>query len=149
VRRVALAVVGVTLAVEAGTAAAQSASGAPAPADYRVDCSSSVADRASCRADLATYIGWRVFIDKCAGCHGADAHGSAFAPDLLRRVASLRRRDFFAALDDGYLGQSSTEPPRGRDPDVAPYYEELWSYLSARRDGALPAGPVERLERER
>ena len=38
-------------------------------------------------------------------------------------------------------------PPRGRDPNVAPYYDELWSFLRARVTGALPPGPVERLPR--
>jgi hypothetical protein len=57
----------------------------------------------------------------------------------------MQQPDFFAALDRGYLGSRSTMPPRGRDPNVAPYYDELWAYLLARREGALPAGTVERL----
>jgi cytochrome c5 len=108
---------------------------------YRVECS----ELEPCRADLATFIGWRVFVAQCATCHAADARGSRFAPDLLERMRNMTRRGFFAALDEGYLGPQSTMPPRGRDPDVAPYYDELWSFLRARSAGALPPGPVERL----
>jgi mono/diheme cytochrome c family protein len=111
-----------------------------APA-YRVDCVAG----AACRADLATYIGWRVFQAQCATCHAADARGSTFAPDLTLRMSGMEQRDFFAALDHGYFGPQSTMPPRGRDPNVAPYYDELWSYLRARIAGDLPPGPVTRL----
>jgi mono/diheme cytochrome c family protein len=110
-------------------------------AAYRVECAAG----AECRADLATYIGWRVFQAQCATCHAADARGSTFAPDLTLRMAGMTQRDFFAALDNGYFGRGSTMAPRGRDPNVAPYYDELWSYLRARIAGALPAGPVARL----
>jgi mono/diheme cytochrome c family protein len=122
--------------------AAQSpATGATAP--YRIECPTDAA--AGCRADLATYIGWRVFQAQCATCHAADAQGSSFAPDLTERMRGMQQPDFFAALDRGYLGSRSTMPPRGRDPNVAPYYDELWAYLLARREGALPAGTVERI----
>jgi hypothetical protein len=117
--------------------------GADAP-PYRVECSSG----GECRADLATYIGWRVFQAQCATCHAADARGSSFAPDLTLRLADMTQREFFAALDDGYFGPRSNMPPRGRDPDVAPYYDELWSYLKARIAGELGAGPVTRLPDE-
>ena len=120
--------------------AAQSVSGEP-DAPYRVEC----AAPAPCRADLATYIGWRVFQAQCATCHAADARGSSFAPDLMLRMSAMTQRQFFAALDQGYFGSQSSMPPRGRDPNVAPYYDELWSYLRARIEGALPAGAVERL----
>jgi hypothetical protein len=60
-------------------------------------------------------------------------------------MADMTQREFFAALDDGYFGSRSTMPPRGRDPDVAPYYDEIWSFLRARISGDLPAGPVTRL----
>jgi hypothetical protein len=109
---------------------------------YRIECAPAPAE--SCHADLATYIGWRVFQAQCATCHAADARGSSFAPDLTLRMTGMTQRQFFAALDQGYFGPQSSMPPRGRDPNVAPYYDELWSYLAARRDGALPARSVER-----
>jgi mono/diheme cytochrome c family protein len=99
---------------------------------------------AVCRADLPTYIGWRVFQAQCSTCHAPDAQGSSFAPDLTERLRGFEQRDFFRVLDRGYFGPDSEMPPRGRDPNVSPYYEELWAYLTARRDGRLPAGPVER-----
>jgi len=122
--------------------AAQLASGGAA-APYRIECAPAPA--AVCRADLATYIGWRVFQAQCATCHAADVRGSSFAPDLTVRMSNMTQREFFAALDQGYFGPQSSMPPRGRDPNVAPYYDELWSFLLARLAGDLPAGPVERL----
>jgi len=113
----------------------------PTPS-YRVQCEP---DAGFCRADIATYIGWRVFQAQCASCHAADARGSSYAPDLTDRLRSMEQREFFSALDRGYLGQRSTMPPRGRDPNVAPYYDELWAFLTARRDGRLPPGRVEPL----
>ena len=124
--------------------AAQSVASDAAAARYRVECAAAPAASA-CRVDLATYIGWRVFQAQCATCHAADARGSSFAPDLTLRMSAMTQRQFFAALDQGYFGSQSTMPPRGRDPNVAPYYDELWSYLSARVTGALPPGTVERL----
>jgi hypothetical protein len=120
---------------------AQSVSG-EGTVPYRIECPSAPAE--SCHADLATYIGWRVFQAQCATCHAADARGSSFAPDLTLRMTGMTQRQFFAALDQGYFGPQSSMPPRGRDPNVAPYYDELWSFLMARRDGALPARAVER-----
>ena len=126
-------------ALDVTVGAAQSSHDEERP--YRVDC----APDEPCRADLATYIGWRVFQAQCATCHAADVRGSSFAPDLTLRMSRMTRRDFFAALDRGYLGSQSTMPPRGRDPNVAPYYDELWSFLRARISGELPAGPLTRL----
>ncbi len=111
---------------------------------YRVECTSSE----GCRVDLATYIGWRVFQAQCSTCHAADVRGSSFAPDLTLRMSDMTQREFFAALDHGYFGPQSTMPPRGRDPNVAPYYDELWSFLRARIVGHLPPGPVTRLPEE-
>jgi mono/diheme cytochrome c family protein len=139
VRNAALAVFCAALGTTTG--AAQSVSGAATDAPYRVEC----APAGPCRADLATYIGWRVFQAQCATCHGADARGSSFAPDLTLRMSGMAERDFVAALDKGYLGPQSAMPPRGRDPNVAPYYDELWAFLRARVTGDLPGGPVERL----
>jgi cytochrome c5 len=136
-----LAILCAALAPHGG--AAQSVSSEAAP--YRVECAE---PGVPCRADLATYIGWRVFQAQCATCHAADVRGSSFAPDLVMRMTGMTQRTFFAALDQGYFGPRSAMPPRGRDPNVAPYYDELWSFLRARVTGDLPAGPVERLPTE-
>jgi cytochrome c5 len=79
-------------------------------AEYRVECVAG----AACRADLATYIGWRVFQAQCATCHAADIRGSSFAPDLALRMSGMTQRQFFAALDHGYFGPESSMPSSGR-----------------------------------
>jgi cytochrome c5 len=125
----------------AGTALSQEAQ------TPRIECAPEGASTsgAVCRVDVATYVGWRVFNAQCASCHAQDAVGSSFAPDLSRRMAGMSARDFFRALDDGYLGPAEAMPPRGANPDVSRYYQELWTYLSARARGDLPAGPLARL----
>jgi len=138
VRRVVSTLV-LCAALDPTVGAAQPSADAASP--LRVEC----ATDQPCRVDLATYIGWRVFQAQCATCHAADVRGSNFAPDLTLRMSGMTQRDFFAALDRGYFGATSTMPPRGRDPNVAPYYDELWSFLRARITGELRAGPVTRL----
>jgi len=139
--RVRSAVWAMALCAALGSTAGAAQSSSTAERPYRIECSPG----AQCRADLATYIGWRVFQAQCATCHAADARGSSFAPDLTLRMGDMTQREFFAALDSGYFGARSTMPPRGRDPNVAPYYDELWSFLRARIAGELPPGPVARL----
>jgi mono/diheme cytochrome c family protein len=140
--RTVVALIALCAALGCRAGAAQPAS-EQAAAPYRIECPP--APVAGCRVDLATYIGWRVFQAQCATCHAADVRGSSFAPDLTLRMSNMTQREFFAALDQGYFGPQSSMPPRGRDPNVAPYYDELWSFLSARTSGDLPAGPLERL----
>jgi mono/diheme cytochrome c family protein len=139
VRR-ALSTLALCAALDVTVGAAQPSADEARP--YRVECT---APEQACRVDLATYIGWRVFQAQCATCHAADARGSSYAPDLTLRMSGMTQRDFFAALDRGYFGSASTMPARGRDPNIAPYYDELWSFLRARVSGDLPAGPVARL----
>ena len=50
------------------------------------------------KAPGSSYTGWRVFQDKCAGCHGADATGTSRAPDLLLRVGAMASRRFVAIV---------------------------------------------------
>lgn len=127
--------------------AAQSALVGGAPAGKaKIECAE--ADSASvpvCAVDTATYVGWRVYHAQCAECHGADALGSSFAPNLTLRMRGMTSREFFAALDRGYMGPNDPAPPRGRNPDVARYYNELWAYLAARVSGELPVATLDRL----
>ena len=115
----------------------------------RIECGSDAAPGgAVCSVDARLYVGWRVFHAQCAACHAQDAVGSSFAPDLTRRIREMDEREFFKALDDGYLGPHAASPPRGSHPDVARYYNELWGYLSARARGDLPPGTLTRLPNE-
>src|SRR5512133_1003865 len=42
----------------------------------------------------SVYTGWRVFQDRCAGCHGAPATGTVAAPALLPIVGNMGPRRF-------------------------------------------------------
>ena len=110
--------------------------------------------------------GWRLYNQRCAGCHGKDAAGQAPMPDLLDRVAQmgprrfanlvLTRYDWSKAIaeDEGegaiprlYLrktplgGTQILEMPAwSNDPAVVGHVADLYAYLSARADGRLGTG---------
>ncbi|KQW42457.1 MULTISPECIES: c-type cytochrome [unclassified Roseateles] len=112
------------------------------------------------------YIGWRVFQQKCASCHGAAATGSAAAPDLLPRLREmgshqfvglvLRRYDWILAAAESNpqaAGQSAmvekvllgreaalVMPAWQGDPTVTAHIIDLYAYLAARADGTQGPG---------
>ncbi len=115
--------------------------------------------------------GWRVFQANCARCHGADAAGTASAPDLLVRVRGmsqgrfegsvLRRYQWVVpsgdarsegaareALVQDVLGRRDGDkqmPAWEKDPTVRASIGKLWAYLDARASGALgPDQPTAR-----
>lgn len=107
------------------------------------------------------YLGWRVYQDKCARCHGADASGTASAPNLLPRVRDMSERRFVGLVLQRYdLNQPQLQAGSGRSPGEAqvevimqrkdaplamPAWQDeprvnvhildLYAYLSARADG--------------
>lgn len=112
------------------------------------------------------YTGWRVFQDRCAGCHGPAATGSDKAPDLLPRVQTMGSRSFVnrvlyrydwgipaaraggegaarEALIDEILQrrQGTIEMPAWQgEPRVQAHIADLYAWLSARAQGAQPPG---------
>ena len=121
-----------------------SASAADVP--YSVQCGPDPEEGGNvCFVDRNTYVGWRTFHSVCHTCHAQDAVGSTFAPDLLARMRTIDKAQFLIALDQGFTGQVGVMPAWGSNPNVNKYYEELWSYLRARADGALPPGRPKRL----
>lgn len=122
-------------------------------------------------ADLAkppgsVYTGWRVYQDKCAGCHGAEASGSVSAPDLLLRVRDLGPQRFVslvlqrydwglpatqakpqtparAALIEDILQRKDAPiamPAWGDEPRVSAHILDVYAYLSARSEGTQGLG---------
>lgn len=109
----------------------------------------------------SVYLGWRVFQDKCAGCHGPAAGGTASAPDLLPRVRTLGERQFVSLVLQRYDLTQPAAPVRGGrapgeaqvevimqrqeaplampawqgEPRVQAHILDLHAYLSARADG--------------
>ena len=106
---------------------------------FAVTCPQDAVGADGCTVDRRTYVGWQVFQRTCAVCHAADAVGSSFAPNLLLRIPGMAWREFAVAMDTGYAGDADMAA-WGRNPEVRPYYLELWAYLSARAAGELPPG---------
>jgi mono/diheme cytochrome c family protein len=113
----------------------------------------------------SVYLGWRVFEERCARCHGSSASGKPGAPDLLARMRTLGPREFAdwvllryewparsssdragadraAYVDDVVRRRSGevTMPAWQGEPRVTAHVMDLHAYLSARADGTQPAG---------
>lgn len=109
----------------------------------------------------SVYTGWRVFQDRCSGCHGPAASGTVAAPDLLPRVREISARQFINLVLTRYdwslpvakAGGDSAEraelieqilqrkqgaltmPVWQGEPRVNAHILDLYAYLSARADG--------------
>lgn len=114
----------------------------------------------------SVYTGWRVFQDRCAGCHGPDAVGTANGPDLLPTVREMGPRRFVSvvltrydwdlpaakaasvgaareAVIDEVLQRKSTTLPMPAwqgEPRVDAHIVDLYAYLAARAEGTQGPG---------
>lgn len=114
---------------------------ASASALYSVECGQvNDAGEPFCYVDRDTYIGWRTFNGFCHVCHAQDAVGSTFAPNLLDRMQDFDFDMFVDRTANGFTGQVGVMPPWKDNPNVRKLYKELFTYLKARSDGALPRG---------
>jgi cbb3-type cytochrome c oxidase subunit III len=112
------------------------------------------------------YLGWRVFHDNCARCHGPDATGTDKAPDLRVRVKPMSSAQFVGTVLRRYgwvlpSGQTQGEsgvpareiralverrsgeivmPAWESEPAVKAHIADLYDYLQARASGALGPG---------
>ena len=117
----------------------------------------------------SVYTGWRVFQDRCSGCHGPAASGTVAAPDLLPKVREINSREFIGLVLTRYdwnlpvakAGGDSAEraemieqilqrkqgaltmPVWQGEPRVNAHIMDLYAYLLARADGRQgPERPV-------
>lgn len=112
---------------------------------YTVVCAEGAAAAGQCKVDKKTFVGWRTFHAFCHQCHAQDAVGSTFAPSLVERLKEIDKQRFLHSVENGYTGQIGVMPAWKDNPNVAKRYEELYAYLKARSDGALPPGRPKRL----
>ena len=92
--------------------------------------------------DAAAYDGWKQYSHHCARCHGEEAQGTSFGPNLLtalRPDGSLPTRESVLAV----LAQG--RPDRGM-PSAATlgleptHFDGLYQYLKGRSDGIYHGG---------
>lgn len=114
----------------------------------------------------SVYTGWRVFQDRCAQCHGADATGTGSATNLLPRVRDMGARRFVGLVLKRYdwnlpPAQAASEsaardaliedlvqrkgpvlvmPAWQGEPSVSAHIADLYAYLSARAEGTQGPG---------
>ncbi len=112
------------------------ASGKP----YDVSC-----DDEHCVANQAVVTGYEKYHAHCHTCHGPNGVGSTFAPSLVDRLEDLNQGEFTAIVANGKkrfdstTGTYSVMPAWKENPDVMSHVGQLWAYLKARSDEALPA----------
>ena len=115
----------------------------------------------------SVYLGWRVFEDKCARCHGSGATGKGDAPDLRVRLRQVGPREFadlvllryewtappssssgpLSAEREAYVDDllqrrkgAVTMPAWQGEPRVTAHVIDLYAYLSARAEGTQGPG---------
>ncbi|HEY0835491.1 MAG TPA: cytochrome c [Azospirillum sp.] len=101
------------------------------------------------QVDRGTYNGYRRFHSTCHTCHGFDASGSSFAPALVDSLKRLNFEQFSEVVINGRQVAGATGdrvmPSFGMDPNVAQHLGDIYRYLKARADGALPGGRPQRI----
>jgi mono/diheme cytochrome c family protein len=107
-------------------------------------------------------LGWRVYQQRCAACHGAAAEGAANVPDLTQRLRELGPHQFVGLVlrrYDPLLGVGAGAPSealvgevvarrRGAlsmpawqgEPVVSAHVMDLYAYLVARSEGRVGPG---------
>ena len=94
--------------------------------------------------DWYTYSGFRRYHSDCHVCHGPDGMGSTYAPALKDSLKTLSYGDFLATVASGRknvnTAQENVMPAFGDNPNVACYMDDIYVYLRARANDAVPRG---------
>ncbi|WP_423910709.1 c-type cytochrome [Candidatus Spongiihabitans sp.] len=97
------------------------------------------------KVDIGTFNGWRRFHSTCHVCHGQDALGSSFGPNLIDSLKTMDYQTFIETVTDGRQvtsasGEVSVMPAFGKDPNVAKHLDDIYRFLTARAKGGLAPG---------
>jgi len=127
---VGVALTAITL-IEATKAAAQDSAPSKAPAG------------GTTTASQPEYDGWKVFHSYCDRCHGQDATGSSFAPNLRQSVGAngMTESAFAAAVADGRPDKGM---PAFKTMITDAQIGQLYAYVTARSAGTLGPGRPKR-----
>ena len=94
--------------------------------------------------DWYTYSGFRRYHSECHVCHGPDGMGSTYAPALKDTLKTMSYGDFLGVVATGRKNVSSSQdnvmPAFGDNKNVVCYLDDIYVYLRARADDAVPRG---------
>jgi methanol metabolism-related c-type cytochrome len=100
--------------------------------------------------DWFTYSGFRRYHSDCHVCHGPDGEGSSYAPALSNSLKTMNYPDFANVVVNGRknvnTAQENVMPAFGMNPNVMCYLDDLFVYLRARANGAVPRGRPQKHE---
>lgn len=94
--------------------------------------------------DWYTFSGFRRYHAECHVCHGPDGMGSSFAPALVNSLKTMTYDEFAEVVVNGRTNVSSSSekvmPSFGTNPNVMCFLNDIYAYLKARSDDAIPRG---------
>lgn len=94
--------------------------------------------------DWYTYSGFRRYHSECHVCHGPDGEGSSYAPALKESMKTMDHGKFIEIVATGKetvsAGQVSKMPALGDNRSVICFIDDIYVYLKARADEAVPRG---------
>ena len=94
-------------------------------------------------ASQAEYDGWKVYHSYCDRCHGQDAIGSSFAPNLRQSVGAngMTESAFASAVGNGVPDKGM---PAFKEMVTEAQLGQLYAYVKARSAGSLGPGRPKR-----
>jgi methanol metabolism-related c-type cytochrome len=96
------------------------------------------------KVDWFTYSGFRRYHSECHVCHGPNGDGSSFAPALKTSLVTMSYSDFTNTAVNGRknvtTSQENVMPSFASNANVMCYLDDIYVYLRARSNGAIPEG---------
>jgi len=94
--------------------------------------------------DWYTFSGFRRYHSDCHVCHGPNGDGSSYAPALVDSLKTLSYSDFVNVVTNGRkhvdAANDKVMPSFASNVNVMCYIDDIYVYLRARSDNAIPGG---------
>ncbi len=90
------------------------------------------------KVDFGTYNGFRRYHSECHVCHGPAGLGSSYAPALIKSMDVMDFAKFVDVVVRGKQDGTLVMPSFADNMNVLPYLDDIYAYLKARADGAIP-----------
>ena len=94
--------------------------------------------------DWYTFSGFRRYHSDCHVCHGPNGEGSSYAPALANSLKTLSYSDFVNIVTNGRKNVDAANdkvmPSFATNVNVMCYIDDIYVYLRARANDAIPGG---------